>query len=57
MYPKDFDGVVAGSPAFDSNALGSKGAFAALTAGLDPSDPGFITTDKWYFNPLGFVHL
>ncbi|KAH8586031.1 ferulic acid esterase [Bisporella sp. PMI_857] len=47
MYPKDFDGVVAGSPAFDSNALGSKGAFAALTVGLDPSDPGFITTDKW----------
>lgn len=47
MFPGDFDGVSAGSPATDFNHLTSwSGHFITLT-GTNTSDPRFLTTAQW----------
>lgn len=47
MFPDDFDGIVAGSPASDFNHLGSwSGHFLTLT-GQNASDPRFMTLEQW----------
>ena len=47
MYPQDFDGILAGSPAFDANELTSWGAYLNKVTGLNTADSGFVTFDKW----------
>ncbi|GAB7356750.1 hypothetical protein MBLNU459_g7652t1 [Dothideomycetes sp. NU459] len=47
MFPGDFDGVSAGSPATDFNHLTSwSGHFLTLT-GTNSSDPRFLTSAQW----------
>lgn len=47
MFPEDFDGVVAGSPATDFNHLTDwSGHFLTLT-GQNTSDPRFLTSAQW----------
>jgi feruloyl esterase len=45
-FPEDFDGIVAGAPAFDFNNLNSwSGHFYLLTGA--PGSPTFLTPDQW----------
>lgn len=47
MFPEDFDGILAGSPATDFNHLASwSGHFITLT-GLNASDPRYLGLDQW----------
>jgi hypothetical protein len=46
MFPSDFDGIVAGSPALDFNNLASwRASFFPITGSLNSAD--FITTSTW----------
>jgi hypothetical protein len=50
MFPNDFDGIVAGSPALDFNNLYSwRASFFTITG--PNSSPDFITAEKW-----GLIH-
>lgn len=47
MYPEDFDGIVAGSPAVDFNHLTSWSAHFLTLTGANTSDPRFLTSAQW----------
>ena len=46
-FPEDFDGIVAGAPAFDFIGLLAWSGWTSVTAGLDKDDPAFITPSLW----------
>ncbi|KAH7317700.1 Tannase/feruloyl esterase [Rhexocercosporidium sp. MPI-PUGE-AT-0058] len=46
-YPEDFDGVVAGAPAFNFVNLSGWSALFYTLFGNDTSDPRFVTADQW----------
>jgi feruloyl esterase len=51
MFPADFDGIVAGAPAFDFNNLGSWSGWLGVITGFDNTSSGFVDKNLW-----GVVH-
>lgn len=47
MFPEDFDGIVAGSPASDFNHLTSWSAHFITLTGLNASDPRYLGLPQW----------
>lgn len=47
VNPDDFDGIIAGSPAADTNHLQDWSGVFVLKTGLNTSDPRFLTLDQW----------
>lgn len=46
-FPNDFDGIVAGAPAFDFNALNSWGGWQAVLTGFDNTSASFVGRSQW----------
>ncbi|KAK5055144.1 hypothetical protein LTR84_012892 [Exophiala bonariae] len=46
-FPNDFDGIVAGAPAFDFNNLNSWGGWQAVLAGFDNTSASFVSLPQW----------
>lgn len=51
MFPADFDGIVAGAPAFDFNNLDSWSGWLGVITGFDNTSSGFVDENLW-----GVVH-
>jgi feruloyl esterase len=49
LYPNDFDGIIAGSPAADMNHLQDWSARFYQLTGADSSDARYLTEDQWIF--------
>ncbi|KAK5076178.1 Feruloyl esterase [Lithohypha guttulata] len=47
MFHEDFDGIVAGAPAFDFNHLTDWSGWLSLIAGTDNTSASFITRNLW----------
>ena len=47
MFPEDFDGIVAGAPAFDFNHLTDWSGWLSSVAGFDNTSDTFITQPLW----------
>jgi feruloyl esterase len=47
MFPADFDGIVAGAPAFDFNDLSSWSGWLGVITGFDNTSSGFVDEALW----------
>jgi feruloyl esterase len=47
MFPADFDGIVAGAPAFDFNDLSSWSGWLGVTTGFDNTSSSFVDEALW----------
>lgn len=51
MFPKDFDGIIAGSPTLAFTQLTAWAGWLGLVTGYNPKDPGFVSPSLW-----GIIH-
>ena len=47
MFPADFDGIVAGAPAFDFNDLSSWSGWLGVITGFNNTSSGFVDEGLW----------
>ncbi|KAL7920225.1 Tannase/feruloyl esterase [Trichoderma austrokoningii] len=47
MFPKDFDGIIAGSPTLAFTQLTAWAGWLGLVTGYNPKDPGSVSPSLW----------